>query len=139
MTQPKGIKLIEPSEGISEEYFKRANEDLDAMEQCVGTWRVVIAYYACYSALYALLMRAGIKCEIHDCTLELVRLIDGLSESDYAFLTELKKNRINAQYYLKTVSLKDTSQVKNFVFKCKNQAEHLDIEKLRNEAENGKN
>lgn len=39
--QPKGIKLVNPSEEISQEYIQRADEDLTAMDKNEGTWKIV--------------------------------------------------------------------------------------------------
>jgi uncharacterized protein (UPF0332 family) len=38
-------------------------------------WIATTAYYARYFALYALLMKIGIKSEIHDCSIAIARLL----------------------------------------------------------------
>ena len=68
----EGIRLIEPNENTYQAYLLEADNSLAAMGKNSGTWKVVTGYYSCYSALYALLQKTGIKCEIHDCTLELM-------------------------------------------------------------------
>ena len=36
-------------------------------------WKISTAYYTIYFSLYALLMKIGVKCEIHSCTIEFAR------------------------------------------------------------------
>ena len=76
--------------------MKEADETLENVFTAKGKWKLIIAYYACYNALYALLMKCGIRCEIHDCTLELMELFGfDTSEVDY-----LKKRYRKVYYYL---------------------------------------
>ena len=82
-----------------------------------GKWRVITAYYACYNAFYSILMKCGVKSEIHDCTIKLMGFF-GFSDEDIKFLEILKRNRIQGQYYLKQVSLKNIRDVKEFILKC---------------------
>jgi len=74
--QKKGIKLIEIKPHLSESYLQEADETLENVFSASGKWKVITAYYACYSALYSILMKTGIKCEIHDCALELMVLLE---------------------------------------------------------------
>ena len=74
-------------------------------------------------------MKCGIKCEIHDCSLDLMELFDFDSEN-IEFLKKLKGDRIQAQYHLKNIILKDESKVKKFILKCKTLLNDLDSEKI---------
>jgi uncharacterized protein (UPF0332 family) len=38
-------------------------------------WTATTAYYARYFALYALFMKIGVKSEIHDCTINVAKLL----------------------------------------------------------------
>lgn len=139
LQQQKGIRLIEPNDNLSRAYFKQSEEDFFAMQKIDKTWSVVTAYYACYHALYALLSKAGIKCEIHDCTLSLMKFFN-FSEEEIKFITKLKQDRIDAQYYLKKGIVIDSKQVIAFINGCKQQALTLQfdkIEQLRGEVKNG--
>ncbi|MEA2003961.1 MAG: hypothetical protein U9O53_03295 [archaeon] len=49
---------------------------------------MITAYYACYNALYSILMKCGIKSEIHDCTIELMDFFD-FEAKDIEFITQL--------------------------------------------------
>jgi uncharacterized protein (UPF0332 family) len=94
-------------------------------------WDVIMGYYACYHALYAIVQKAGIKCEIHDCTIELMTLIEEFNVNDYHFLRSLKKRRTDTQYYLIPDKLESTAPIKNFVLKCQEIAEKMNVDRLR--------
>ena len=130
--QNKGIKLIESNDNLSKEYIKKAEDTLDAVKINKKIWKIITAYYACYNALYSILMKVGIKCEIHDCTIELMKLIKDFDEKDITFLKSLKKNRIQAQYYLEEKELESELEVKEFVLKCKCILDSLDTIDLKN-------
>lgn len=127
--QKKGISLIELNPHLSEAYMKEADETLENVFSTKGKWKVITAYYACYNALYSLLMKAGLKCEIHDCTVELTGLF-GFEDGDIGYLKSLKKDRIDTQYHLKDIKLDDEAAVKKFVLKCKTLLNGLDSEKI---------
>jgi uncharacterized protein (UPF0332 family) len=81
--QKDGIKLVEPSDNLYSSYMGLARESLDSMNANMNAgikrWALVAAYYARYHALYALMMRFGIKSEIHDCSLAIARLFPDFS------------------------------------------------------------
>ncbi len=129
LKQKNGIELVDPNENISLSYIADADDSLQAIERNVGKWKIVTAYYACYNALYALLMKAGIKCEIHDCTLALMFFFD-FSEKEKLFLKELKTLRIDVQYYLRPALEIDVISIKMFVVHCKELVQKLDQDKI---------
>ena len=116
--QNKGIDLIEPNENLADGYTNSSEENLLAMVGLKGKWKAITAYYACYDILYALLQKVGIKCEIHDCSIELLNLFD-IGREHIDFIQNLKKERINVQYYLKKPKEVDDIKVKNFVNDCR--------------------
>jgi len=129
LKQTKGIRIVELNSHLSDAYLKEADETLENMIVAKGKWKVIMAYYACYNALYSILMKTGIKCEIHDCSLELMGNF-GFSREEIDFLIGLKEDRIRAQYYLKSVVLKDEAEVKRFVIKCKSILSDLSSDKI---------
>jgi len=129
LKQVKGIELIELKPHLSESYIKEADETLENVFSSKGKWKLITAYYACYNALYALLMKCGIKCEIHDCSLDLMELFN-FDFDNIGFLKKLKGDRIQAQYHLKNIILKDELNVKKFILKCKTLLNDLDSEKI---------
>ena len=131
LEQKKGIELVEPNDNLCKAYFKEAEDTLSCIDPKNEKWALIMAYYACYNSLYAILMKAGIKCEIHDCTLKLMKLITDFGEDDHKLLSGLKDKRIQNQYYLKRMPLTELSSVQDFFLKCKKVALNIDVEKLR--------
>ena len=127
--QKKGIELVEPNDNLCDAYFQSADNSLLTMNKIVGTWQVVTAYYACYNSVYVLLMKTGIKCEIHDCTLQLMDIFE-FSPEQKIFLKNLKKLRIDVQYYLKTASEINVLEIKSFVIYCKNMIKKLTVDEI---------
>jgi uncharacterized protein (UPF0332 family) len=129
--QKRGIRKIEPSSNVAKDYFSKADNSLAVMESSPNDeWKVISAYYACYNSIYALLQKAGIKCEIHDCTLALMVKFD-FSDTEISFMKELIIARHNAQYYTdKPFLTPNKDKVKDFVLVCKNKAEILDFNKI---------
>lgn len=105
--QKKGIKLIEPNDNLSKEYMQTAEETLDVLKSIKGkskVWLAITKYYCEYFTIYSLLMKIGIKCEIHECTIALCRLLEsiGIIPKGYSIILEEDKQlRIDNQYYLK--------------------------------------
>ena len=97
--QNKGIKLVEPNLDVAKSYLKDAKRDFGLIDPKEPKWNIIKEYYVCYNALYSLLVRCGIKCEIHDCTLKLIFLFD-FDKKLQNNLIDLKNERINVQYYL---------------------------------------
>ncbi|MCD6215487.1 MAG: hypothetical protein J7J92_00220 [Candidatus Aenigmarchaeota archaeon] len=129
LKQRKGIKLIELKDHLSKSYMNEADKTLENVFSTTGKWKLITAYYACYNALYSLLMRCGIECEIHDCTLGLMKVFD-FNSSEINFLKKLKEDRIQTQYYLKEIFLEDESNVKKFILRCKTILSDLNSEKI---------
>ena len=133
--QKRGVNLTELKPHLSKAYMEEAEETLENVFSAKGKWKTITAYYACYNALYSLLMKCGISSEIHDCTLELMHLFN-FSEENKKYMIQLKNDRIQAQYYLKKILLKDEEEVKKFVITCKGISSQLHsdaIEKMREE------
>lgn len=128
-----GITLVEPNDNLSKQYLKEADQTLESLGSVKGKWSLIMGYYACYNALYCILMKSGIKSEIHECSIELMGIIKGFSEEDIELIKSLKKDRIDAQYYLKDKELKDEDKVKDFVLKCKKIIDELDVDAVRGE------
>jgi uncharacterized protein (UPF0332 family) len=98
-----GLEIIEPNTNLANAYIKKAEEALEAMRvNTVKDWKISTAYYTFYFSLYALLMKTGIKCEIHSCTIEFAkRFFKGFfDEKEIEFVKESLKARIDAQYYI---------------------------------------
>ncbi|MBI2142833.1 hypothetical protein HYU20_00640 [Candidatus Woesearchaeota archaeon] len=105
--QPKGIKLVEPNENLAKEYIATAEETLGILKEIDGksnVWLAATKYYLEYFAVYSLLMKLGIKSEIHECTIALCSFLEKeglLPKGTYKLLAYDKQLRIDNQYYLK--------------------------------------
>ncbi|MBI2547757.1 hypothetical protein HYW21_00235 [Candidatus Woesearchaeota archaeon] len=104
----QGMKLVEPNENLAEEYFRNAEETLRVTNLIKNSgsnmWLATQKYYTEYLAAYALLMRLGIKSEIHTCTIEVITLLEHEKILSFNFSKTLeydKELRIDNQYYLK--------------------------------------
>jgi uncharacterized protein (UPF0332 family) len=122
--QKKGIKIIPESLNLQKAYLKKSEEALKSMNANaiagINEWVISTSYYAKYFAVYALLSRIGIKCEIHDCTVALFEYLFS-STVPANFIQDLqqsKDDRVDAQYYTQTVQInskKMLADTTNFV------------------------
>lgn len=99
LRQNKGIRLVEPNLGIAKKYLAESKLDLTLIDRNEPKWNIIKEYYVCYNSLYSLLVKCGIKCEIHDCTIKLMDIF-GFDSKIQDGLVDLKKERIGVQYYL---------------------------------------
>ncbi|MCD6496604.1 MAG: HEPN domain-containing protein [Candidatus Aenigmarchaeota archaeon] len=98
-----GLSLIEPNPDLAEAYIRKAEEALESMRvNVIKDWKISTAYYTLYFSLYALLMKIGIKCEIHSCTIAFAKefLGDYLDAEELEFIEDSLKARIDSQYYV---------------------------------------
>ena len=129
-----GIRLVERNERVGNEYLKSASLDLLEMKTSSLKWKNIQAYYSCYNSFYAILVKAGIKCEIHECSLALLDFF-GFSNQEKDLVNNLKKLRTNVQYYLQKPEAIDEKAVAGFVLKCQhifNLISNDEIENIRN-------
>jgi len=136
--QEKGISLVEPNANLSEDYLKSAQETLLLLKDVhskSNMWTATMKYYCEYFAVYSLLIRVGIKCEIHDCTIMLVKLFEEqniLPKGTYEMLDKDKGLRIDNQYFLKNIKVKiDFNELSDFVLKIKDIISSLTLEDIK--------
>ncbi|MBI2144171.1 hypothetical protein HYU17_03410 [Candidatus Woesearchaeota archaeon] len=96
---------MEPNGNMSDSYIKMAEESivaLQAVRDNSNTWTAATSYYICYYSLYSLMMKLGIKCEIHSCSLEFMRrhLSEFYSQQDIQIINRAAKARTDLQYYV---------------------------------------
>jgi len=102
MAQKNGLELIEPNPNISVSYIKMAEESIKDLENAKSKiWTATMTYYIFYYSLYSLMMRIGIKCEIHSCSLEFMKqsLKEFYNEKDLKMIQKAFEARIDLQYY----------------------------------------
>lgn len=140
LNQKKGIELVEPNDNLREAYLIKADEALETLRTSkIKDWQLTTAYYAIYHSLYSLLMKIGVKCEIHSCTIEFAKrfLKKYFSAEDFEFIDKAFSARIDSQYYVNrevpdenyNLIIKKTPA---FLVKCKNIVlEQEDISEIR--------
>jgi len=99
----EGLSLIEPNANLAAAYLKKAEEALESMRvNVIKDWKISTAYYSIYFSLYAVLMKLGVKCEIHSCTIAFAKkfLGDYLDIEDFLFIEDSLKARVDSQYYV---------------------------------------
>ena len=136
--QKAGIKIQTPNDNLSEEYYENAEESMRVLKSIKETksnmWLATTKYYIEYFAVYSVLMKIGIKCEIHDCTIALVKFLEdeniirkGLSE----ILEYDKEIRIDNQYYLKNKPVNiNFEKLSDFLLSIKESLNKLDNKRL---------
>lgn len=123
----EGLSLIDPNSNLSKAYFKKAEEALESMRvNIIKDWKISTSYYTIYFSLYALLMRLGVKCEIHSCTIEFVKIFlnEFFEKEELQFIEDSLKARVDSQYYIdRTIPdeqyLKMIQKAPGFLVKCK--------------------
>jgi len=111
--QKDGIKIIEINDNLTKSYIKMAEDSLGTMNRERHfnlRFAISACYYSMYYSLYAVCMKIGIKCEIHSCTIELMKkfLHNYYSEEDVKIIKKAFDLRIIAQYYVdKIIDKKD--------------------------------
>lgn len=103
-------------------------------------WIVATAYYARYFALYALLMKIGVKSEIHDCTLHIAKLLaeNGILNPNLVEdIFQSKQTRIDTQYYVEEEQSpedikRNVEAARRFVLETEKATENLTTEQINN-------
>ena len=137
--QSRGIEIIAPNSGLSEAYLNKAEKSLKSLrEETDQDWKITKSYYTMYFSLYAVLMKIGIKSEIHSCTIEFMQryLSEYFNDSDFQLFESAFKSRVDMQYYTDRVVDKKTldaltRNVHFFMSKCKELAHKLKEDKIK--------
>jgi uncharacterized protein (UPF0332 family) len=142
LKQKKGIRIIQPSENLTKAYLRKAISALNTMNAALKIketdWITTTAYYARYFALYALLMRIGVKSEIHDCTIAIAEMLSDeriIKDDQVRDISESKQIRVDTQYYvereLDQVAIgKDVENAREFVLEIEKVIENITTDKI---------
>ncbi|MCK4555759.1 MAG: hypothetical protein KAT83_04070 [Candidatus Aenigmarchaeota archaeon] len=134
----EGLRLVEPNSNLAGAYIKKAEEALESMRvNVIRDWKISTAYYTIYFSIYSLMMKIGVKCEIHSCTIEFAKqfLKEYFSEGEIVFVRDSIKARIDSQYYVdRTVSDRQFNSMiesaPGFLVKCKSLHAKLNEKKV---------
>ena len=126
LKQKNGISFIEPNKTRSKEYLDNAIETLEILKLIRDKskmWLATTKYYCEYFSLYSLLMRIGIKCEIHNCSIKLCSWLEkeGIVPLGFSKVLEGDKQlRIDNQYYLKNKEVRiDYDELTQLILRMK--------------------
>jgi uncharacterized protein (UPF0332 family) len=134
--------IIQPNENLTKAYLKKAVSALNTMNAALEIretdWIITTAYYARYFALYALLMKMGIKSEIHDCSIAIARLLTekGILEKGLASdISNSKQARIDIQYYVEreldqAFVRRDVENARYFVLELEKVIENMTADRI---------
>ena len=136
--QKSGLKLEEPNDNIAKDYLQSAEETLSILQDIKGKsnmWLATTKYYCEYFSIYALIRKIGIKCEIHDCTIEIAKLLEELDIIPKGYsrrLEEDKELRIENQYYLKNLNVEvNVRELTEFILEIKNKVSSITLEEIK--------
>jgi len=97
------IEFVDTSSNLAEGYIKKSEDSLEEMMNVKKReWKIGTAYYTMYQAVYALLMKSGIKCEVHKGTLTLLKefFSEYFLPEDFELLDRAFEARKDATYYV---------------------------------------
>ena len=144
LNQKDGLELIEQNDNMADSYIKMAEESIAVLKNVHDSkiWTAVTAYYIFYYSLYSLMMRIGIKCEIHSCSLEFMRqhLTQLYSQEDNRMISRAMRARIDLQYYAdRPVDAETVEQIsrycKVFFIKTKDIISRISEQQIKNARE----
>ena len=132
-----GIELIEPNDNLAKEYIDNAEETLVILKTIKGKsnmWIATTKYYFEYFTVYSVLMKLGIKSEIHECTISLCGFLEGNGVYKKGVFKRLRKDkelRIKNQYYLKNIPVDaDYDELFEFLLEIKDTLEKMTYEQI---------
>ena len=108
LKKERGISLISPNENLAKAYVAKAKEAAEvmrALQEKSPSWAMSACYYSMYYSLYAIMIKMGIKSEIHSCSITFMRyaLKEYFDESDVKVLERAFEARIDHQYYVRKI------------------------------------
>ncbi len=97
-------RVVDPNENLADAFVKKAKNDLVVLRSIPVTdreWRAATAYYARYHMITAILLKIGVDCKDHNCSIRIAEcLLSGmLPEIFFVEIKEAKSQRISLQYY----------------------------------------
>ena len=114
-----GLRLIEPNKNMSDSYLGMAEDSILALSNVARSkiWTATMSYYIFYYSLYSLMLRIGVKCEIHSCSIAFMKhcLREFYSEGDVKMMEKAFSARNDLQYYAdRPVEQKTIDEVKAY-------------------------
>jgi uncharacterized protein (UPF0332 family) len=134
----QGLKFIQPNNNLAEEYYKSAEDTLRVANLIKNSgsnmWLATQKYYTLYLASYFLLMKIGIKIDIHSCVIEIIKLLENekIINFNLSEILEINKElRIDNQYYLKNIPVDfDSKYLANILLKIKQILDNMAFDEI---------
>lgn len=134
----QGLKLIHPNDNLADEYYKSAEETLRVANLIKNSgsnmWLATQKYYTIYLASYSLLMKFGVKTDIHSCVIEIIKVLESekIVNFNLSEILEINKElRIDNQYYLKNIPVDfDSKYLAEILLKIKQILDKLTLEEI---------
>lgn len=97
-------RVTKPNSNLADAFVKKAKNDTIVLRSIPETdkeWRAATAYYARYHMITALLLKVGIECKDHNCSIKIAEKLfsDTIPRDLFDEIKEAKKQRISLQYY----------------------------------------
>ncbi|MEK6892795.1 MAG: HEPN domain-containing protein [Nanoarchaeota archaeon] len=110
--QRSGIKIDSPNDNLVQSFINMAENAIGTMnrEKTLNPqFSISACYYSMYYSLYAVLIKIGVKSEIHQCTLEFMKqfLMDFYSQEEIKIIRKAFDVRDTTQYYANSVVNQD--------------------------------
>ena len=139
LKQGRGLELIEPNSDLAESFLEKAEIALEEIHNAKSReWKISAAYYAMFNAAYAILLRIGVKCELHICVIEFLQrlLQDYFSEEEGELFERALEARKDTQYYTNRdvpdpVFEELTQRAPTFLIKCKSVVSKLTEKEIK--------
>lgn len=98
-----GIELVKQNDNMSNSYLRMAEESLQIIKKTSESklWTASTSYYTIYYCLYSIMIKIGIKCEIHKCSIEFMKkyLLNFYNLKDLNLIKTAFDTRNDLQYY----------------------------------------
>ena len=98
-----GLEIVEPNGNMAISYLEMAKESLKMIKNSGESriWTASTCYYTIYYSLYSVLMKIGIKCEIHSCSIKFMKefLPNLYNKEDVKLIEDSFELRNSLQYY----------------------------------------
>ncbi len=139
LKQKNGIELIAPNENMANSYLSMAQDSIQSLSKVKESriWSATMAYYIFYYSLYSFMLRIGIKCEIHSCSLEFMKTYLGefYNPKDVEMINKAFLARIDLQYYAdrpidESITIEINSYCKDFFIKTKDNLAKISEENI---------
>jgi uncharacterized protein (UPF0332 family) len=147
MQLKNGIVVVDPNDNLCKAYAEKAENALKAAVVLQGNkeWQISSYYYAMYFGLYSIMMKIGVKCENHSCSISFMRefLSNRFLTTEPDFLMKSMHARVDVQYYSNR-QIEDkfyqelVAKSAKFVVKCKeiaNSLKQAEIDNIRKRVE----